>query len=96
MPQQLLQEGRSWAAQDVANSQRLTLTFSQIFQLPARQAWLLARLSRGPERSVRRYVSTGPQRKRSQKPGSAGVLTAQDVANSQPGTGPTQQEGFVA
>ncbi len=50
--------------------------FALIYQPPARQAWLLARLSRGLERSVGGYVSTGPQRKRSQKPGSAGVVTS--------------------
>ena len=54
---------------------RLPLPIGLICQLPAREAWVLARLSRGPERSVRGYVSTGPQRKRSQNPGSAGVVT---------------------
>jgi hypothetical protein len=43
---------------------------------PARQVWVLARLSRAPERSVQKYVSTGAQRKRSQDPKSAGVLTS--------------------
>src|SRR5882724_5523289 len=52
------------------------LTFSQIFQLPARQAWVLARLSRGPKRSIRGYVSIGPERKRSQNPGSAGAFNS--------------------
>ena len=37
---------------------------------------VLARLSRAPERSVGVYVSTGAQRKRSQNPKSAGVLTS--------------------
>ena len=55
---------------------RLPLTIGLIFQLPARQAWVLARLSRGPERIVLEYVSTGPERKRSQNPGSAGVVTS--------------------
>jgi predicted RND superfamily exporter protein len=59
-----------------------------VLALPAVLAWLnarrstahppgkfgvLARLSRGPERSVLTYVSTEPQRKRSQDPKSAGV-----------------------
>src|SRR5260221_4633593 len=47
-------------------------------QSPAWQAWLLARLSRAPERSVLEYVSTGAQRKRSQKPRSPGVLAGCD------------------
>jgi len=34
---------------NVMKAQAIALTFSHIFQLPARQAWLLARLSRGPE-----------------------------------------------
>jgi hypothetical protein len=55
---------------------RIYVTIGLVFQLPARSAWLLARLSRGPERSVLEYVSTGPERKRSQKPGSAGVVTS--------------------
>ncbi len=55
---------------------RLQLTIGLVSQLPARQAWFLARISRGPERSVLAYVSTGPERKRSQKPGSAGVLSS--------------------
>ena len=55
---------------------RLPLTIGLISQLPARQAWLLARLWRGPKRSVRGYVSIGPEPKRSQKPGSAGVLNS--------------------
>jgi len=50
-------------------------------RLPTRQAWLLARLSRAPERSVLLYVSTGAERKRSQKPRSAGVLTRCDESS---------------
>jgi hypothetical protein len=59
-------------------------------QLPARQAWLLARLSRGPSDrgrlpgTVLEYVSTGPQRKRRQKPGSAGVATTCHEADDAP------------
>src|SRR5207244_9490133 len=49
-------------------------------QPPALQAWVFARLSRGPERSVLEYVSTGPQRKRSQNPKSAGLLAARAFA----------------
>src|SRR5690606_20157112 len=45
----------------------------------ARQARVLARLSRAPERNVRGYLSTGAQRKRSQNPRSAGVLVRQDT-----------------
>ena len=42
----------------------ILLTIGLISQLPARQARLLARLSRGPELRSRGYVSTGPERKR--------------------------------
>jgi hypothetical protein len=42
---------------------------------PPAKFGLLARLSRGPKRSVLEYVSIGPQRKRSQNPKSAGVVT---------------------
>ena len=41
---------------------------------PPAKFGLLARLSRGPKRSVGCYVSIGPQRKRSPNPKSAGVL----------------------
>ena len=49
----------------------------------ARQARFLAKFSRGLERSVLEYVSTGPQRKRSQGPGSAGVVTGRDESNDE-------------
>jgi hypothetical protein len=55
---------------------RLPPTIGLIFQLPARSAWVLARLSRGPELRSRWYVSTGPERKGSQNPGSVGVVTS--------------------
>jgi hypothetical protein len=42
---------------------------------PGRLAWALAKPSRGPERSVLEYVSTGPETRRSQRPKTAAVLT---------------------
>src|SRR5688572_2421592 len=50
-------------------------------QRPPGKFAVLARLSRAPERSVRWYVSTGAQRKRSQNPKSPGVVEARDGAD---------------
>src|SRR5438034_10830994 len=48
---------------------------------PPAKFGVLARLSRGPKRSVLEYVSIGPQRKRSQNPKSAGVVTVKDIGD---------------